>query len=85
LYDTLHIKRVTHLYTYIPSCDEDGFYRRLQCDKSRGECWCVDQHGGEQLYLLYSVKNHVDCCVCNNQIHHGYKTTCYLDMKLSHI
>ncbi|XP_077092914.1 testican-2 isoform X1 [Siphateles boraxobius] len=32
---------------YIPSCDEDGFYRRLQCDKSRGECWCVDQHGGE--------------------------------------
>uniref|UniRef100_A0A673G1G1 Testican-2-like n=1 Tax=Sinocyclocheilus rhinocerous TaxID=307959 RepID=A0A673G1G1_9TELE len=33
--------------TYIPSCDEDGFYRRLQCDKSRGECWCVDQHGGE--------------------------------------
>ncbi|XP_052006738.1 testican-2-like [Xyrauchen texanus] len=33
--------------TYIPSCDEDGFFRRLQCDKSRGECWCVDQHGGE--------------------------------------
>ncbi|XP_016323289.1 testican-2-like isoform X2 [Sinocyclocheilus anshuiensis] len=33
--------------TYIPSCDEDGFYRRLQCDKSRGECWCVDQRGGE--------------------------------------
>ncbi|XP_065152663.1 testican-2 [Paramisgurnus dabryanus] len=33
--------------TYIPSCDEDGFYRRLQCDKSRRECWCVDQHGGE--------------------------------------
>lgn len=30
---------------FIPSCDEDGFYRKLQCD--RGECWCVDQNGGE--------------------------------------
>ncbi|XP_068183665.1 testican-2 isoform X2 [Antennarius striatus] len=32
---------------FIPSCDEDGFYRRQQCD--RGECWCVDQNGGEVL------------------------------------
>uniref|UniRef100_A0A8C4ZHL5 SPARC (osteonectin), cwcv and kazal like domains proteoglycan 2 n=1 Tax=Gadus morhua TaxID=8049 RepID=A0A8C4ZHL5_GADMO len=30
---------------FIPSCDEDGFFRKQQCD--RGECWCVDQHGGE--------------------------------------
>ncbi|XP_078787987.1 testican-2 isoform X1 [Oryzias latipes] len=30
---------------FIPSCNEDGFYRRQQCD--RGECWCVDQNGGE--------------------------------------
>lgn len=30
---------------FIPSCDEDGFYRKLQCD--RGDCWCVDQNGGE--------------------------------------
>lgn len=32
---------------YIPNCDEDGYYRKVQCDQSRGECWCVDQHGGE--------------------------------------
>ena len=32
---------------YIPSCDEDGYYRKLQCDQGRGQCWCVDQHGGE--------------------------------------
>ncbi|XP_030631511.1 testican-2 [Chanos chanos] len=32
---------------YIPSCDEDGYYRKLQCDQARAECWCVDQHGGE--------------------------------------
>ncbi|XP_038149010.1 testican-2 isoform X3 [Cyprinodon tularosa] len=30
---------------FIPSCNEDGFYRKQQCD--RGECWCVDQNGGE--------------------------------------
>lgn len=35
------------LGAFIPSCDEDGYYRKLQCDQSRGECWCVDQHGGE--------------------------------------
>ncbi|XP_068610335.1 testican-2-like, partial [Brachionichthys hirsutus] len=33
--------------TRIPSCDEDGYYRRAQCDQSRGECWCSDQQGGE--------------------------------------
>ncbi|CAL8261476.1 unnamed protein product [Arctogadus glacialis] len=32
---------------YIPSCDEDGYYRKLQCDQGRGECWCVDPQGGE--------------------------------------
>ncbi|KAM8859722.1 testican-2 isoform 2-T2 [Spinachia spinachia] len=30
---------------FIPSCDEDGYYRKQQCD--RGECWCVDQNGGK--------------------------------------
>ncbi|CAJ1067344.1 testican-2-like isoform X2 [Xyrichtys novacula] len=30
---------------FIPSCDEDGYYRKQQCE--RGECWCVDQNGGE--------------------------------------
>ncbi|XP_052354677.1 testican-2 isoform X1 [Oncorhynchus keta] len=32
---------------FIPSCNEDGYYRKLQCDQARGECWCVDQQGGE--------------------------------------
>lgn len=36
-----------HAVMYIPSCDEDGYYRKVQCDQSQGECWCVDQHGGE--------------------------------------
>ncbi|XP_031679610.1 testican-2 isoform X2 [Oncorhynchus kisutch] len=32
---------------FIPSCNEDGYYRKLQCDQARRECWCVDQQGGE--------------------------------------
>nr|XP_033799598.1 testican-2 isoform X2 [Geotrypetes seraphini] len=32
---------------FIPSCDEDGYYRKMQCDGSSGECWCVDQLGRE--------------------------------------
>ncbi|XP_063020208.1 testican-2 isoform X1 [Melospiza melodia melodia] len=35
------------LGTFIPSCDEDGYYRRAQCEPGGGECWCVDQHGAE--------------------------------------
>lgn len=34
---------------YIPSCDEDGYYKKVQCDQSQRECWCVDQHGGEMM------------------------------------
>ncbi|XP_029464896.1 testican-2 isoform X2 [Rhinatrema bivittatum] len=32
---------------FIPSCDEDGYYRKMQCDGNSGECWCVDQLGRE--------------------------------------
>ncbi|EPQ06798.1 Testican-2, partial [Myotis brandtii] len=24
---------------FIPSCDEDGYYRKMQCDRSGGDCW----------------------------------------------
>ncbi|XP_066515519.1 testican-3 [Hoplias malabaricus] len=32
---------------YVPSCDEDGFYRSHQCHGSSGQCWCVDRYGNE--------------------------------------
>lgn len=32
---------------FIPSCDEDGYYRKMQCDQGSGDCWCVDQLGLE--------------------------------------
>ncbi|XP_060128164.1 insulin-like growth factor-binding protein 6 [Zootoca vivipara] len=34
---------------FIPNCDTKGFYRRKQCQASkgqkRGQCWCVDKRG----------------------------------------
>lgn len=32
---------------YMPSCDEDGFYKPQQCHGSSGQCWCVDRYGNE--------------------------------------
>ncbi|KAJ8013836.1 hypothetical protein DPEC_G00033930 [Dallia pectoralis] len=32
---------------FVPGCDEDGYYMKLQCDPARVECWCVDRHKGE--------------------------------------
>nr|API81382.1 venom toxin [Hemiscorpius lepturus] len=30
---------------YVPSCAEDGSYKKKQCHASRGVCWCVDKFG----------------------------------------
>ncbi|XP_046881496.1 insulin-like growth factor-binding protein 3 [Hypomesus transpacificus] len=34
---------------YMPNCDRNGFFRKKQCQSSkgmqRGNCWCVDDHG----------------------------------------
>lgn len=32
---------------YMPSCDEEGYYRSHQCHSSSGQCWCVDRYGNE--------------------------------------
>lgn len=32
---------------YVPSCDEDGYYRSHQCHSSSNQCWCVDRYGNE--------------------------------------
>nr|XP_023655190.1 testican-3 isoform X2 [Paramormyrops kingsleyae] len=32
---------------YIPSCDEDGYFKPHQCHGSSGQCWCVDRYGNE--------------------------------------
>ena len=30
---------------YSPQCNEDGSWKRLQCNGSIGYCWCVDCEG----------------------------------------
>lgn len=43
----LTLRGLPHAGIFIPSCDEDGYYRKMQCDQSGGDCWCVDQLGLE--------------------------------------
>jgi hypothetical protein len=31
--------------TVVPQCDDDGFYKPVQCDSISGQCWCVDHNG----------------------------------------
>ncbi|XP_042193510.1 testican-3 isoform X2 [Callorhinchus milii] len=32
---------------FIPTCDEDGYYKATQCHGGVGQCWCVDRYGNE--------------------------------------
>ena len=29
----------------VPQCDDDGFYKTVQCDSTTGQCWCSDRNG----------------------------------------
>ncbi|KAG7469780.1 hypothetical protein MATL_G00132440 [Megalops atlanticus] len=33
--------------TVVPGCSDSGEYQPVQCDRARGQCWCVDQEGME--------------------------------------
>ena len=33
---------------FVPQCEKNGNYRQIQCDKSVGSCWCVDEEGNER-------------------------------------
>lgn len=32
---------------FVPDCDSEGSYNPIQCLKSEGPCWCVDENGKE--------------------------------------
>lgn len=41
------IKNTTRLSRFIPTCKRDGRFEEIQCLRSSGECWCVDEQGKE--------------------------------------
>lgn len=32
---------------FVPSCNVEGRYIQVQCEKHSGYCWCVDENGRE--------------------------------------
>ena len=32
---------------FVPKCEADGSYSKIQCWSSTGYCWCVDKNGTE--------------------------------------
>uniref|UniRef100_A0A482ZDD9 U35-Liphistoxin-Lm1a_1 n=1 Tax=Liphistius malayanus TaxID=1203467 RepID=A0A482ZDD9_9ARAC len=45
---------------YIPQCEKDGTYSRIQCHGSTGYCWCVDEEGVQTKEPVGPGK-HIEC------------------------
>ncbi|CAH1967410.1 unnamed protein product [Acanthoscelides obtectus] len=43
----IHAAGDSQLGVYIPDCDNQGYYKPVQCHSAIGMCWCVDKHGVE--------------------------------------
>jgi len=35
--------------SYLPSCDKNGYFQSLQCNKFTKYCWCVDKKNGNEI------------------------------------
>ncbi|CAH1962050.1 unnamed protein product [Acanthoscelides obtectus] len=46
---------------YVPECTPDGRYQKIQCYKSAGYCWCVNEDTGRNIAGT-SVKNGLPNC-----------------------
>ncbi|KAF5303920.1 hypothetical protein FQA39_LY01705 [Lamprigera yunnana] len=46
---------------YVPDCTPDGRYQKIQCYKSAGYCWCVNEDTGKNIPGT-SVKNQTPMC-----------------------
>lgn len=46
---------------YVPECTTDGRYQTIQCYKTTGYCWCVDEESGNTIPGT-SVKDQVPKC-----------------------
>ena len=47
---------------FIPRCEKDGNYSRIQCWASTGYCWCVDPRTGVEQELT-RVRGTPDCAI----------------------
>ncbi|KAJ1372140.1 hypothetical protein KIN20_034219 [Parelaphostrongylus tenuis] len=70
---------------YVPKCDEDGKFERIQCDQH--QCWCVDVNDGAEIagsaMAISMIRN--DMCreirlcgvECSKQCAHGLKMSVF--------
>jgi hypothetical protein len=52
----------------VPQCDDDGFYKPVQCDANSGQCWCADRNG--RRLNGTTTNGNLDCC----KLHHPSTT-----------
>lgn len=50
-------------YVYVPECTSDGRYQRVQCYKSAGYCWCVNEDTGKNIAGTSVKDRRPDCAV----------------------
>uniref|UniRef100_A0A3B3DVC5 Nidogen 1a n=2 Tax=Oryzias melastigma TaxID=30732 RepID=A0A3B3DVC5_ORYME len=50
---------------HIPTCDENGEYEAMQCERWTGYCWCVDRNG-VQIQGTYSEPGRSPMCIHND-------------------
>jgi len=46
---------------YIPECTADGRYQKVQCYRSTGYCWCVNEDSGNTIPGTSVKDNHPQC------------------------
>ena len=46
----------TLIGSYLPQCEEDGSFSRVQCHGSTGYCWCVEPEGGQPVSDIVRFK-----------------------------
>ncbi|GFG37680.1 hypothetical protein Cfor_12164, partial [Coptotermes formosanus] len=57
----LEEQKINYSEFYVPECTPDGRYQTIQCYKSTGYCWCVDEDSGKPIPGT-SVKDQVPKC-----------------------
>ena len=62
---------------FIPQCEKDGNYSRIQCWSSTGYCWCVDPKTGVEQELT-RVRGKPNCAIKTHEINFGKNVSDFL-------